>query len=112
MNANPEATNLHCKYCFDVLIAKLTNKPLPPYPEALPDYKVPIFVTWKIKDDLRGCIGTFASAKLSTILQRYALISALNDDRFDPISLDEVKTLNVGVSLLVNFTKGKKALEW
>lgn len=73
---------------------------------------MPIFVTWKIKDDLRGCIGTFAPAKLSTILQRYALISALDDDRFDPISLEEVKTLNVGVSLLVNFTKGKKALEW
>jgi AMMECR1 domain-containing protein len=36
----------------------------------------------------------------------------LNDDRFDPISLEEVKTLNVGVSLLVNFTKGRKALEW
>jgi len=64
---------------------------------------VPIFVTWKIKDELRGCIGTFAPAQLSTILSKYALISALEDDRFDPVSLDEVKTLNVGVSFLVKF---------
>jgi len=67
------------------------------------DPKVPIFVTWKIKDELRGCIGTFAPAQLSTILSKYALISALEDDRFDPVSLDEVKTLNVGVSFLVKF---------
>jgi uncharacterized protein (TIGR00296 family) len=73
---------------------------------------VPIFVTWKIKDNLRGCIGTFAPSKLSGILGKYALISALEDDRFDPVSLKEVKTLNVGVSLLVNFQEGKKALDW
>lgn len=86
MNSYPEATKEHCKYCFDVLIAKLAGKEIPPYPSTLPDPKLPIFVTWKIKDDLRGCIGTFSPAQLSTILGKYALISALNDDRFDPIS--------------------------
>lgn len=112
MRANPEATKLHCKYCFDVLIAKLSGKELPKYPENLEDPKVPIFVTWKIKDDLRGCIGTFAPAQLSTILGKYALISALEDDRFDPVEMKEVKLLNVGVSLLVDFQEGKKALDW
>ena len=73
---------------------------------------MPIFVTWKIKDDLRGCIGTFAPAQLSTILSKYALISALQDDRFEPVSMKEVNKLNVGVSLLVNFQSGKKALDW
>ena len=97
------ATKLHCKYCFDVLIAKLSNKDIPPYPTQLPDPKTPIFVTWKIKDDLRGCIGTFEPSLLSNILPKYALISALQDTRFDPVTLPEVKTLNVGVSLLVNF---------
>jgi uncharacterized protein (TIGR00296 family) len=110
MNSTPEATKEHCKYCFDVLIAKLTNKDLPPYPNGLADSNVPIFVTWKIKDELRGCIGTFAPAQLSSILSKYALISALEDDRFDPIQMSEVKLLNVGVSLLVNFQEGKHAL--
>jgi AMME syndrome candidate gene 1 protein len=65
-----------------------------------------------IKNELRGCIGTFAPSQLSLILGKYALISALQDDRFDPVTLEEVKILNVGVSLLVNFQEGKKALEW
>lgn len=103
MKADIAATKLHCKYCFDVLIAKLSKKLLPPYPNTLPDDKVPIFVTWKIKDDLRGCIGTFSPSKLSAILSNYALISALEDDRFDPVEMEEVAKLNVGVSLLVNF---------
>jgi len=77
MKANIHATKEHCKYCFDVLIAKLSNKPIPQYPNTLPDHKVPIFVTWKINDDLRGCIGTFSPSKLSNILSNYALISAL-----------------------------------
>jgi AMMECR1 domain-containing protein len=86
-----------------VLVARLTQKDIPPYPKTMPDPKVPIFVTWMIKDDLRGCIGTFAPSQLSAILGKYALISALQDDRFDPVHLTEVKILNVGVSLLVNF---------
>ena len=57
MKANIAATKEHCKHCFDALIAKLYNKALPPYPNTLNDDKVPIFVTWKIKEDLRGCIG-------------------------------------------------------
>jgi AMMECR1 domain-containing protein len=64
----------------------LNGKSLPPYPSTLPDPHLPIFVTWKIKEDLRGCIGTFSPSQLSTILGKYALISALEDDRFDPIS--------------------------
>ena len=77
MKANIAATKEHCKHCFDALIAKLYNKALPPNPNTLNDDKVPIFVTWKIKEDLRGCIGTFSPSKLSVILSNYALISAL-----------------------------------
>ena len=63
-------------------------------------------------DDLRGCIGTFAAQRLSKILGKYALISALQDDRFEPVQLQEVKNLNVGVSLLVNFTPIEDPLAW
>ena len=43
---------------------------------------------------------------------KYALISALQDDRFDPVDLTEVKHLHVGVSLLVNFTPISDPLAW
>ena len=46
------------------------------------------------EDELRGCIGTFAPQKLSKILSRYALISALQDSRFDPISKSELHELS------------------
>lgn len=88
MQEDISATKEHCRYCFDVLIAKLNKKELPPYPKNLPDPSLPIFVTWKIGDDLRGCIGTFAPSQLSSILGKYALTSALHDDRFDPVSLE------------------------
>ena len=65
-------------HCFDTLLAKLDKREVPPYPEA-EDPEYPIFVTWtKGRDeDLRGCIGTFAAQRLSKILGKYALISAL-----------------------------------
>lgn len=100
-------------HCFDTLLAQLERKELPKYPlEEDPEY--PIFVTWtKGKDDdLRGCIGTFAGQRLSKILGKYALISALQDTRFDPIAKHEVPHLHCGVSLLVNFTPIKDPLAW
>ena len=36
------------------------NNKIPNYPEELPNYVCPLFVTWKINgDELRGCIGNF-----------------------------------------------------
>jgi len=64
---------------------------------------------------LRGCIGTFdKSQSLSQVLGEYALLAALDDDRFDPISLDEVPKLSVTVSLLINFADKplKDPLQW
>ncbi len=43
---------------------------------------------------------------------RYALISALNDDRFEPIEMHEIKHLSVAVSLLVNFTPIDDPFAW
>lgn len=68
MDNNIQATKTHCQYCFDVLIAKLNNKPLPEYPKTLIDCEAPLFVTWKKNDILRGCIGTFSPGRLSKIL--------------------------------------------
>lgn len=94
-------------YCFDELISMLNEDDEPTkYPATLLDPSYPIFVTWTTgkDDDLRGCIGTFTGQKLSKILGQYALISAFQDDRFEPIEKKELPLLSVGVSLLVNFT--------
>lgn len=111
---DPELKKL-CNICFDTLCTELGMSIKPtPFPEKLKKESFPLFVTWtKGKDkDLRGCIGTFASNKLETTLPRYALISALRDDRFDPVSKKEVPSLNVGVSLLVKFEKAKNCYDW
>ena len=102
-------------HCFDTLITKLKSKSKLKYPVDLPDPKYALFVTWTVgkEEDLRGCIGTFSQDQnLSDILGEYALVSSLEDDRFEPITLEEVPTLNVGLSLLVNFRDIDDPLAW
>ena len=81
-----KATKAHCKLCFDVLLAKLKNAPKPSWPTSLPDAYTPIFITWKIKGNLRGCIGTFAPDLHSKLIPEYALTASMEDPRFDPLS--------------------------
>ncbi len=107
----------HCKYCFALLECELrelgTRPTLPP----IPNTPTPLFVTWETKSspqewDLRGCIGTLSPASLRTALGEYAIISALQDSRFDPISLSELPTLRVSVSLLVNYEDCSHVHDW
>ena len=48
--------------------------------------RAPLFVTWKIKNRLRGCIGTFAPQPLVTGVKKFALTAALGDTRFRPVT--------------------------
>lgn len=57
-------------------------------------------------------MGTFLPNQLDQDLPKYALVAALNDERFSPISIDEVPELHVSVSLLVNFETTKHPLDW
>lgn len=62
---------------------------------------------------MRGCIGTFDNSKeLGSVIPKYALIAALNDTRFDPVSLSEVQNLNVAVSILTNFNRIEDCYDW
>ncbi|PBP25255.1 ammecr1 family protein [Diplocarpon rosae] len=77
----------------------------------------PLFVTWNIVSpsssrELRGCIGTFETQPLASGLSSYALISALQDHRFPPISLAELPKLEVSVTLLTDFEDTDDAMEW
>ncbi|KAG2226629.1 hypothetical protein INT45_005115 [Circinella minor] len=108
------ATVEHCYYCFDVLISYLEDKK-PENPQFTND-EYPLFVTWKIETHgdthLRGCIGNFNAMSLHNGLQEYALTSALQDRRFNPITLREVPRLTCSVSLLINFEEGKDYMDW
>jgi len=79
----------------------------------------PLFVTWNTVSShdptdhsLRGCIGTFETLPLSTGLSSYALTSALQDHRFSPISLRELPSLQVSVTLLTDFEDASGPMDW
>ena len=74
---------------------------------------MPLFVTYHIDgDNLRGCIGNLGGLNIQEGIPKYALIAALNDTRFSPIKKSELPRLNVAVSLLINYTEAKSALQW
>ena len=126
-----------CHHCFDTLLAELKEHKTSPSRYSIPDFvhalpnqtiECPLFVTWDTKkkkkkrskragdDDnafeLRGCIGTLSPKPLVSSIGEYALISALNDRRFHPVSLLEIPHLRVGVSLLVRYEECKDCHDW
>ena len=112
---NSPDLKLLCVYAFDTLISKLTNKEIPNcFPDSLKSKSFPLFVTWTTgkNKDLRGCIGTFLSDNLEKNLKNFALVAALKDSRFSPISEKEIPNLNCGVSLLINFEDAKNCYDW
>jgi uncharacterized protein (TIGR00296 family) len=93
----------HCITCFDSIINHLQQRHQQPskYNESYP-----LFVTWykweNGKRTLRGCIGNLSPIPLETGLREYAILSA-TDDRFQPITSQEVPQLECQVSLLHQF---------
>jgi uncharacterized protein (TIGR00296 family) len=114
MESSPEMQDL-CFYCFDVLISYLNkSKEQIPFPESFKGQKHPLFVTWQTGKDLelRGCIGTFGKDDLEKQLKKYAIISAVQDDRFEPITKKDLKDLTVNVSILTDFEEVEDPLDW
>ena len=74
-----------------------------PYPQDLPDDEYPIFCTWLIDGKLNGCIGTFGKGKLSEVVPEYSYISAFEDSRFTPLSMEVFPKLSCYLSLLKDF---------
>jgi AMME syndrome candidate gene 1 protein len=129
--AEPFATTEMCRYCFDVIIFDLSNvngvqthsstpQPPPPFMEGLPPMiECPLFITWDKRDAassvdyrLRGCIGTLSPRPLATAVRDFALTSAFRDQRFDPMRIEEVPNLRVGVSLLVKYEACSDVYDW
>lgn len=62
--------------------------------------------------ELRGCIGTLSPLPVATALTKYAVLSALQDQRFSPIQPSELPLLRVAVSLLVKYEPCQHAYDW
>ncbi len=74
------------------------------------------FVTLKLNDQLRGCIGSLQAYRpLGQDVQENAIAAAFRDPRFAPLSADEYPDIELEVSLLsppveMTFTDEKDAL--
>lgn len=58
------------------------------------------FVTLKKKDQLRGCIGNFLEEPLYLQVPGVAISSAVNDQRFPPVRPEELKDIEIEISVL------------
>jgi AmmeMemoRadiSam system protein A len=60
-----------------------------------------VFVTLHRHGSLRGCIGTVVeSSPLYKAVQEMAIAAASRDPRFDPVTVDEVATVTIEISVL------------
>jgi len=105
-----------CVFCFDVLMHHFEDG-TPPDP-AFEDGSYPLFVTWNKESkrsgdiSLRGCIGTFSERNIHSGIREYAIVSAMKDRRFSPVTKSEIPQLHVAVSLLMNFEDVADVWAW
>jgi AmmeMemoRadiSam system protein A len=60
-----------------------------------------LFVTLRIGEDLRGCIGTLApDGNLAGSIPRYARAAAFDDPRFPPLEASELLRCTIEISVL------------
>lgn len=100
------ATKEMAVYCLHVLYNTLAeNRAIPSCPPSIPNENCPIFVTYKYtkNDDLRGCIGNFEPQPLHQQLREYAVVAALEDQRFKPMTLKDLPKITCTISLLHSF---------
>ncbi len=72
-----------------------------------------VFVTLNVKGELRGCIGNFApETPLYETVAAQTRQSALRDPRFAPVRADEVKDIDIEISVLMPDKPIKDPLDW
>jgi MEMO1 family protein len=68
--------------------------------------KAGAFVTLQKNGELRGCIGTFKpTGKLFNTIQEMAISAASNDYRFSPVQPNEMKDIEIEISVLTPLKK-------
>jgi AmmeMemoRadiSam system protein A len=100
---NAEEKKKILAYVRALLAAQLTGgiEPKLELRSEVMEQKRGIFVTLKIRGRLRGCIGHILGAEpLGKSLHHMTLAAAFEDPRFPPLVQDELKGLEIHVSLL------------
>jgi AmmeMemoRadiSam system protein A len=74
--------------------------------------KMGAFVTLKINNNLRGCIGRFTSDEpLYEVVSQMAVASAFSDTRFNPLTKEEYPKTEIEISVLGPLKKIKNPSE-
>jgi AmmeMemoRadiSam system protein A len=100
---SPESKKKILGYIRELLKARLTGGPEPrlELDREIMEQKRGIFVTLKIQGRLRGCIGHILGYEpLKKSIHNMALAAAFEDPRFPSLNLNELKDLEIHVSLL------------
>jgi Uncharacterized conserved protein len=86
---------------------------LPPPPSSMALQQITAsFVTLYIHGNLRGCTGAYtANYPLWEDVCRHAYSSAFEDNRFAPLSSDELKSISFDISILSKLTQIKNSSE-
>lgn len=101
LNAKEQETLL--KLARDTISAHLSGKPLPRPPDAYGELalKCGAFVTLHKKGMLRGCIGHMVGMKpLVETVREMAIAAATEDSRFPSVKADEMKNIDIEISVL------------
>ncbi|KAH7713143.1 AMMECR1 domain containing protein [Aphelenchoides avenae] len=118
------ATKVMAAYCFDVILADLEKKDIPRCPLSIQNDHVPLVITWKnlsqeyIESNPpppvgnRGSSGIFTPVPLHDALPKYALLSAFEDPRFDPVTIEEVPQLHCSLSIINNIQPISDYHDW
>jgi len=71
-------------------------------PQELKENQAGVFVSLKKFGNLRGCIGTFIPSQKNIALEiiHNAINAAVDDPRFPPVSVPELKDLTISVDIL------------
>lgn len=86
----------------ETIAARLSDQSPPVIPEAIAIVgRAGVFVTLRIDDDLRGCIGDMSGSRsLADAVQYAAVGSAFRDPRFPPVEPQELEEIAIEISVL------------
>ncbi len=93
----------------------LKNKKVPEFKVTFPRLTQPqgVFVTLRKNGELRGCIGRIIEEKtpLYQLVSQMAIAAAVEDHRFQPTDLAEIKDIDIEISVLSPLKKIKNPLK-
>ena len=108
MPLTTEEKKILLKIAREAIEARLASKPLPAFDAKSPGLleKSGAFVCLSAKGRLRGCIGIFLSeGPLYKTIQDMAISAATRDDRFYPVTKEELIGIKIEISVLTPLRK-------